>query len=83
MDDEGMDARARESAAPSRAASVSLADFSEAISSGILRALDAREREGGPATPRHWVLFGGWIGDGMIAPPGPPGTPPGGQQKSG
>lgn len=51
--------------ATARAASVGIADFSEQLSSGVLRALDAHARmpqTGGGKVYKPWIWAGIWIG---------------------
>ena len=56
-----------------RAASVGIADFSEQLSSGVLRALDshARQSQGLGKIYRPWVWAGIWIGPHDGGPLGP------------
>jgi hypothetical protein len=69
--------------AGARAATVGIADFSEQLSSGVLRALDGhvRQSQGGAGkTYKPWIWAGIWIGIGPNDPSGggplgPGGTP--------
>lgn len=64
-EEEGMGDRREEMSAMSRAARVDVAEFSEALSSGVLRALDTHiaERPKGSGTLKPWVIWAGiWVG---------------------
>lgn len=51
----------------SRAEAITVADFSTALSGGVLRAIDARKRPSGGVTDfRPWVWAGWIIGDGPL-----------------
>lgn len=81
MDNQATGAKVRESAAASRAANVTLADFSEALSTGVLRAIDARKLDIDTKDRfKPWIWAGWWIGnqgpfDGGTFGPGGPGGP--------
>jgi hypothetical protein len=64
--DEAMgEPKASASVASGRAASVGIADFSEQLSSGVLRALDSHSRQqqaGGSKIYKPWIWAGIWIG---------------------
>ena len=68
MDNQPTGAKPREttvSATASRASTVTVADFSEALSTGVLRAIDARKIDlKKPKYFQNWVWAGWIIGDG-------------------
>jgi hypothetical protein len=67
--------------ATARAATVGVADFSEQLSSGVLRALDAHARlpqTGGGKVYKPWIWAGIWIGPHDGGGPFGGGTLPGG-----
>ncbi|NNM76064.1 hypothetical protein HJG53_03970 [Sphingomonas sp. ID1715] len=61
----------------SRAEAITVADFSTALSGGILRAIEARKRPGagGVIDWRPWIWAGWIIGDGPFGPGGGPFDP--------
>jgi len=65
-EEEGMgDHNEEMSAMRSRAARVDVAEFSEALSSGVLRALDTHiaDRPKGSGTLKPWIIWAGiWVG---------------------
>ena len=70
-----MSAKPKAAVSASRAESVSLTDFSEALSTGVLRAIDARKIEIKKPELMPWIWAGWWIGNGPWRGQGGPDIP--------